>query len=108
MDGERDGQTEMDRETDGQRNGRTERRTDDRRMETEGERRTDRDMSERRRRISLAPKHSLKFSTDCVKHYTALQAERRSRGQRDGGGGELIDRRLSSVTMTGALLMYVI
>ena len=106
-DGRRDGRTEKwtderqtDRETDkwqtdGQRdwqitNGRTERRTDREtdRWQTDGD-------EQRDGRTSLAAKHSLKFSTHCVKHYTALQAEsretgqraeRRSRGQRDGGG----------------------
>ena len=57
MNGQRDGQTEMDREMDGQEmngqrdgrtgNGRTERRTDNRWMETDRE--TDRDMNEQRR-----------------------------------------------------------
>ena len=131
---------ETDRETDGQSNGRTETRTDDRRTnretdrwQTNGqrdgqtERRTARWQSDgdgqrdgrteiRTNRDGwtlLATKHSLKFSSYCVKHYTALQAEdretgqraeRRGRGQRYGGRGELIDRRLSSVIRKGALL----
>ena len=100
-DGQRNGQTE----TDGQRDGQM---TDGRRRT---ERWTDRDMNEHRRTDITGPKPSLKFSTDCVKHYTALQAEGREmgqwaerRGRETEGGVELIDRRLSSVTITDALL----
>ena len=109
---------ETDRwQTDGQRDGQTERRTDSWQTDGDGQRDERTEIwTNRDGRTSLAPKHSLKFSTDCLKHYTALQAEDRETGrgqQRDAaerqgseteGGGVLIDRRLSSVTITGALL----
>ena len=78
--------------------------TDERRRT---ERRTDRDMNEQRRTdITGTPVQLRKLSTDFVKHYPALQAEGRdeAEGRETEGRGKIIDRRLSSVTVTGALL----
>ena len=77
-----EGQTETNREMDGHRDGRTERRTDYR-LFGDGQRDERTEIwTNRDGRTSLAPKHSFKFSTDCVKHYTALQADNRETGQR--------------------------